>query len=78
MALCGFIRLRHRICADVVLKWDGLAQRLEGLGASVGVFGPLFCRCFSFSSSFVLGVTTMRVVLVFFLCVCLLSSYRMF
>ena len=44
VALCGFIWLRHRICADVVLKWDGPARRLEGLGASIGVFGPLFCR----------------------------------
>ena len=44
VALCGFVWLRHRICADVVLEWDGPAQRLEGLGASVGVFGPLFRR----------------------------------
>ena len=42
--LCGFFWLQHRISADVVLKWDGPAQRLEGLGASVGAFGPLFCR----------------------------------
>ena len=44
VALCGFIWLRHRICADAVLEWDGSARRLEGFGASVGVFRPLFCR----------------------------------
>ena len=44
MALCGFVWLRHRICADAVLEWDESARRPGGLGASVGVFGPLFSR----------------------------------
>ena len=65
MALCGFIWSRHRICADVVLKWDGL-RGVSRVSAPQLVCSGLYSAGDSLFPLFFLGVTTARVVLVFF------------